>query len=341
MTWYLYAIGPAALVDGPWGYSDENVAREAFGRYAARVEADRPDLKARMVKAEDLDSLVASHPDEFAGATARLRLRTARQLATVDRRVRMFTPMGLAPSAPMTDEDALVLAQQRLRSLTLSPSVPEVVSRHFEALCELQLYGCFAYDFSGMVNTLSTLAHELALGAKFMETYSGRVPLVNERSGETTVLEETNFGRIVERLAHDGSHPWQKHWRLEGHRRFRPSLSGLLYWARDRGLFAAWLAQQWERARYGVISVDISRNRPEKWTPEEYDSFTDEQRYNWWETEGRRRWEKDRLDHLADFRNYVAHPTSHNVLTPLDGTRALGDLAKFINVLWSNESRGA
>jgi len=57
----------------------------------------------------------------------------------------------------------------------------------------------------------------------------------------------------------------------------------------------------------------------------------------WWDTHGRARWERERLDRIAGFRNLVAHPTSHNVLMPVDGIRAIDDLADFINVLWSDE----
>lgn len=336
VTWYLYAVGAEGLVDGPWGYLDEAIARESFETYSARAATERPDVRAHLERAEDIDALIAARPVDFAGATPRLRIRGARELSTVDRRVRMFTPMGLAPSAPMSDEDALVLAQQRLRSLSLHPSVPEVVSRHFDALCELQLYGSFAYDAFGMVLTLSTLAHELALGVKFIEAYGGRVPVRNRLSGEISVIEESSFGRLADRLVPDGSHSTRKGWRLMDHEDFRPSLGGLLYWARSQGLFTAWFADDWQRVRHAVISVDVGRNRPEKWTPAEYDAWTAEQQSRWWDSEGRQRWEQDRLRSLTQFRNHVAHPTSHSVLMPVDGIRALDGLATFINVLWTD-----
>lgn len=148
MSWYLYAVGPHGLVDGPWEYDEEASARQAFARYSGRVAAQAPDLTARIESADTLEALVAAHPQDFAGPTPRQTLRTAKDLAKVDRRVRMFTPLGLAAWAPMSDNDALVLAQQQLRALKLHEQVPEVVTRHFDALCELQLYGSFAYDTS-------------------------------------------------------------------------------------------------------------------------------------------------------------------------------------------------
>lgn len=194
MSWYLYAVGPSVLVDGPWEYKDETSAQQAFARYSARVSAQVPDLEARLEFAQTLDALIAARPADFSGSTPRLRLRSATELTKVDRRVRMFTSLGLAAWAPMSDDDAIVLAQQRLRALKLHASVPDVVTRHFDALCELQLYGCFVYDFFAMVITLTSLAHELALGAKFVEVYGGKVPLVRRGEADRAVLEVTSFG---------------------------------------------------------------------------------------------------------------------------------------------------
>lgn len=141
----------------------------------------------------------------------------------------------------------------------------------------------------------------------------------------------------MDALGRGGTHRLQDGWRLEGHERFRPSLGGLLSWAVDRGLFRDWLEQGWQRARWGTISVDLGRNPPHRWTPIEYDTWPDEERERWWDTQGRARWERDRLEAISGFRNILAHPTSHNVVTPVDGIRAVDDLADFINVLWPGD----
>lgn len=334
MSWFLYAVGPAGLEDGPWEYDDEGAARDAFQRYSARVAAQSSALMARRESAETLDALIAAHPGDFVGPTARQTLRTARDLAKVDRRVRMFTSMGLAAWAPMTDSDALVLAQQRLRALRLDKRVPEVVVRHFEALCELQLYGSFAYDFFAMVLTLTSLAHELVLGAKFVDVYAAQVPLVRARGAERAILEVTSFRRLVDAMERDGSHPHEKGWRLEGHESFRPTLGGLIRWAVDREMFHAWLEAGWRRARWAVISVDLGRNPPQRWKPMEYDGWSEDEQSRWWDTAGRARWERERLKGITGLRNLLDHPSSHNVLSPVDGIRALQGLAEFINVLW-------
>ncbi|MCB8902077.1 MULTISPECIES: hypothetical protein [unclassified Streptomyces] len=45
-------------------------------------------------------------------------------------------------------------------------------------------------------------------------------------------------------------------------------------------------------------------------------------------------------DSLADLRNHVAHPTRHQVDTPVDAARTLSDLAEFVNQLWGEPTVG-
>ncbi|WP_329620092.1 hypothetical protein OG357_05740 [Streptomyces sp. NBC_01255] len=45
-------------------------------------------------------------------------------------------------------------------------------------------------------------------------------------------------------------------------------------------------------------------------------------------------------DSLADLRNHVAHPTHHQVDTPVDAARTLSDLAEFVNQLWGEPTVG-
>lgn len=160
------------------------------------------------------------------------------------------------------------------------------------------------------------------------------MPLVNRSMSAKAVLEARTFRRVVDALGRDGSHPHRAGWRLEGHDDFHTTLRGLLAWAVKRGFFHSWLDAGWQRVRDAVISVDLGRNPPDRWKPAEYDRWSDDEKSRWWDTAGRARWERERLEAIAGLRNLLAHPSSHNVMTPVDGVRALERLAEFINVLW-------
>jgi hypothetical protein len=334
MKCYLLAFdADARVVDGPWGYELGPEAETAAANYRARVAAE-DGMRALVIEAESLDELIAAHPDIFARSDEAVPLRGLRLLTRVDRRARMFTPFGLAPGAPMSDEDALVLVQQRLRVLRLPTGAHPAVRDQVKSLCDLAIYGCFAYDFNHVVVTMAALAHEIALGAKFVEVHGGRVPLVNAKSGEEATLELGLLGQLAEAMEPAGHYPHVRGWRLRDHPSFRPSLAGLVRWAHGRGLFSAWLDQLWSRVRWSVSSIELTRGPEDKWTPPEYGTWPQAQRSQWWETVGRGRWERDYLGTIAGIRNAVAHPSMHSITSPVEASRAIAEFVAFVGRLW-------
>lgn len=268
------------MADGPWSHPGDAEATSAYERYRARVGAALPDAATYLAEASSLDELIAAKPEHF-GPPSDAQLRGFTDLMKVDPRVRMFLPGGgLAVWAPLSDSDAIVFAQQRLRARVLNPSVPEDLLQYFDGLRKLQLYGSFAYDFFSMVETLSKLGHELALGVKFIEAYQGLIPLAHRDDG-AAILEVSMFHQVEDALAFDGTYPLRSGWRLRDHKNFRPSLTGLLHWARERGLLTLWLDRQWDRSRWAVASVDLGRNQPHRWTPPEYDTWAEHERTAW------------------------------------------------------------
>jgi hypothetical protein len=55
----------------------------------------------------------------------------------------------------------------------------------------------------------------------------------------------------------------------------------------------------------------------------------------WWEG-FRRRWEDRNLDVVRELRNLAAHPTYHQIVTPVDSGRAIIGAAAMINSLWQD-----
>jgi hypothetical protein len=334
MRWYQFAVDEnTAIVDGPWGHDDEADARAAFSRYERRVRSET-NYRPVFVGAADLDDLVVSHAEYFRAPDGRLRVRGASDLAVVDRRARMFTPVGLAPGAPMADEDVLVLVQQRVRAVTVPASAPRVIRDHVRALGELCIYASFAYDCNAFVQTLGALAHELVLGVKFVERHRAGVPLTQMNSEESAVLEVPLFSILAAALEKDGRYPWRKGWRLRDHPTFRPTLGGLVRWAHGQGLFADWLARDWARVEWSVRSVELTRQGEQKWTPPEYDGWEASLQLEWWKTKGRKHWEQQRLDNISGLRNVLAHPSIHALASPVDAIRALDQLQDFVWALW-------
>jgi hypothetical protein len=332
--WYLFAVAAdGVIVDGPWGYDDDAGARASFAGYEQRVRSET-SYGAFLREAEDLDALIAHDPATFRSADGHALLRGARALSVVDRRARMFTPHGLAPSAPMHDEDVLVLVQQRLRELTLPVSAPAVVRNHMRALADLALYAAFAYDFNAFVLTMSALAHELVLGVKFIELHPDGVPLTRLKTDETALLRADLFSTLANAMQRDGRFPWSKNWRLRDHLLFRPNLAGLVAWAHARGLFTDWLEEDWTRVRSAVRSVELTRQGEQKWTPTDYNTWDPTHQSEWWQTAGRKRCEQERLENIAGLRNVLAHPSMHAIASPVDAISALDQLRKFIAVLW-------
>lgn len=287
-----------------------------------------------LLAAESLDALVTANPEHFTDVSGRLLLRGANSLTVVDRRARMFTPLGLAPAAPMHDEDVLVLVQQRLRSLALPPSAPPIVHDHFNALVALVIHASFAYDFNAFVQTLTALAHELVLGVRFVELHPGGVPLIRLKTDENAAVEITLFSALAEAMGREGRYPWSKNWRLRDEPSFRPTLGGLVRWAHRRGLFDDWLAQRWARVAGSVRSVELTRHGEQRWVPAEYDSWDQSTQSQWWQTHGHARWERDTADNIAGLRNVLAHPSMHAIASPVDAIRGLEQLLEFIRVLW-------
>lgn len=121
--------------------------------------------------------------------------------------------------------------------LGLADAVGPNTRQSFERLRTLFCYGLLCYDLFTIVDDLSLLLMEQALGERFVEYYKGRLPLVY-KDGSSDELNVNGFQQVRDALNRGGSHC--RGWMLEVSpgttMYFRASLEQLLSWARIVGL---------------------------------------------------------------------------------------------------------
>jgi hypothetical protein len=166
---------------------------------------------------------------------------TFQQLITLDERSGSLGPQ-------MPTEERLQMVQEGLARLDLVDAVGPQTKQSFERLRTLFIYGLLCYDLFTVVDDLSFLLLEQALGERFVEYYRGQVTLVH-KDGLTDEIAVHSFQEVYDALNRGGSH--RKGWKLRVRPGtdiiFRGSLDHLLSWARKVGLLKGQRSRVMER----------------------------------------------------------------------------------------------
>lgn len=268
-----------------------------------------------------------------------MKSRSFEELIAGDQRSRRFAPTGGFDTARVYHPQVTAeLMQRSIQRVQLVSGVADVVRDRFEIAQLLHVYGTFAYEFFGVAVTEAHLLYETALGARFVETYAGQIPLVRRRTGESVVLEIPRFSELTEALRRGRYRYWarsKKHdgWLVRGLPEFDCSLPALLRWAHDAGLLATWLDGRWEDA-YPPMRI-MAQTSDQHVLPKGYRDWDEDQRDAWWQVERRSAWDRENLEHVARFRNHLAHPHGSGLTMPSDSRSSIAEVADFVNSLWT------
>jgi hypothetical protein len=287
-----------------------------------------------MIRVE-LRSTAPSFPGAIDGRFRGMKLS---DLATPDRMTLRFSPAGLLTAGELLPEDSLRYLNAMLEEASLNAQVPGEVQQAFERLKAIHRYGVFYYGFFSVAANEASLVTELAFGIRFIDAHRGRVVLVERHGDEQAVLHPGNYRDVVLALSPRGSHPHrarkgERSWMLEGHPTFDASFNSLLAWARAEGLLKRWLDDRWERSEDRIKSAALTRTHADTAVPSDWNEMGALQREKWW-TALRDRWEAQQLDVVKELRNLVAHPTYHQVVTPVSSAGAILAAAALTNSLW-------
>jgi hypothetical protein len=166
---------------------------------------------------------------------------TFEQLIKPDQRSASFGPL-------VPPEQRLQMAQESLSHFDLVDSAGAQTSQSFERLRTLFTYGLLCYELFTVVDDLSFLLLEQALGERFVEYYGGRVPMIH-KDGPTDEIAVHSFQEVYDALNAGASH--RKGWKLRvgtgTEMNFRGSLDELLTWARKVGLLKGQRSRIMER----------------------------------------------------------------------------------------------
>ena len=165
-------------------------------------------------------------------------IRTFAELTTPDERSLRFTPLGLATGGKLSPENAAEFQQRCIAAADLVPAVPEGVRNSFERLRTLHSYGVLCYDAFTVADDLTWVVLEQAIRERFVEFYSGVIPLIGKDGVEST-FAASDFAAVAEAFRQGGSHAkgWTLRLRSNGTRMRLPlTLRPLLRWARGERL---------------------------------------------------------------------------------------------------------
>ncbi len=216
------------------------------------------------------------------------------QLCTPDERTLAHSPLGLG--GRLLPEDAARFQAAAIEQAQLAKIVPEGIRNYFERIRKLHLHGVLEYEFFFAAHDLRLLAIEAALRVRFVEHYSGRIPIIAKgrkvsnapavmpavtTKGAAATLLARNFDDVWHAAPywHLGPLPWCETTRLP------TGLEALLAWARREGLLPG------RRTRF----VDQA---------------------------------------LVKLRNWAAHPTDYTLVGPPESAGGLQHAAELINKLW-------
>jgi hypothetical protein len=265
--------------------------------------------------------------------------RSLAELAEVDPTTARFSPAGLLTEHRMKPEASAEYVQAMIADARLATEVPGDIRTAFERLRDLHTYGLFVYGFFTIADAAAWMFIETAVGARFVDWYSNRVPLI--RGTERTALEAPAFRSVAEALGPRGSHPWRAGWRLEGHakheggRFFDASYASLMRWARREGLLHRWLETRWDAHAESIQNAVLTRVRPPDYSiPDDWSAFDDREKAEWWSEWRDRVWERDQIDTLVALRNLSAHAMPGHTIMPVNSASTLRTVAGFVDALW-------
>jgi hypothetical protein len=106
-------------------------------------------------------------------------IKTFAELTTPDQRTLRFTPLGLSTMGLMQAEAAAEFQQQVIADSDLHPDVAEGTRNSFERIRTLHSYGILCYEAFTVAEDLAWLLLEQALRERFIDFFSGSIPLIN------------------------------------------------------------------------------------------------------------------------------------------------------------------
>ncbi len=166
-------------------------------------------------------------------------IKSLQELRQVDERTLGFAPLGLLSGGQMRPEDAALFQQEVIGRAELAPVVAESTRMTFDRLRTLYAYGVLYYDIFTVVEDQAHLVLEHALRERFLDFYSGAVPM-QDADGQPHTVQATRVDELFRQI--------RKASRLRGSRRrlrlrrtgelidFDGMLDSLLRWARGEGL---------------------------------------------------------------------------------------------------------
>ena len=151
------------------------------------------------------------------------------RLQTPDERALVFNSFGFG--GRLQPEAAARFQASTVASARLAEGVPEGIRSYWERVLLLHRHGVLEYEFFSAAADLSLLALEGALRRRFVDFYSGRVPVVGRRRntrGAEAVLLVQRFEQLW-----DAAREWDLRAPGQPQRSLPTSLAPLLAWARN------------------------------------------------------------------------------------------------------------
>jgi transcriptional regulator with XRE-family HTH domain len=221
-------------------------SQSAIARYESGQMTPSTEVLGRLLDAcgINLGAMLRRAPTDagrsYVQDGASVGLRSILDLATVDERVRRFTPLGLATSHMLRPDAAVEFQQRVMAEVVLAPDVPEGTRAIFERLRQLYVYGCFQYDFFTVAHDLAPLVLEAALSERFIAQYGGTIPMVDRTTGTVETFQASNFQQVYDQV-NGLAFRKRSRWSLQTSDRassmpFAGNLTDLMDWARMEGL---------------------------------------------------------------------------------------------------------
>ena len=232
------AVVAAARAAGGAGIDGNRTGR-------GRGVASRPRNGARPVTAhEPIGALKHSSETRLGVSGAclimcRMKRLSLEELRRPDDRTLLFTPLGLGQGWKLAPEDSVCVPAGRDRRCRSYGGRTTIGARGLRASQEIHAYGVLCYDNYTMTAELTSVVVEQALRERFLDFYSGQVPLQN-KVGALDFVEIKSFYDLGGKLWKGGSHAkggWELRPKSPGPRIPVPtSLAPLLRWAGREGL---------------------------------------------------------------------------------------------------------
>lgn len=253
-----------------------------------------------------------------------------------DRRVLHFSPDGLLVHGRMYEEASAEFIQRMIAESDLHQAVPRSVADYFEGARQAFNRGYFSYDLFAVSWTMATLAHEFALGERFMESIDRTGTFQERRSGAVESQAFLRFGDLV-RATTPGASRAKKAWKLLNGPAHGLGYWALLSWAREHGPLRSWLDERWQRAAGPTYSM-LMTNEISYMDAAVWREMPQEARDDWFRAEAQMAWEMDQLRTLRDIRNSLAHPDFAIIINPVTASHQIHSASRFISHLWAGNA---